>query len=240
MRGEQEQACLNVVRKLLRTKDCNLYVDENDYIINYILTAQANEHESDFPDFIFDNGFIEHFQVSSAKETSKGSCFKQEESNYKRATDKACEESQGQWQREEFKPNTIMTKAYDLIYDENSYEYFVNSFKRNFKKHIESLKKCNAQNKNGIFLIEHTEAMLFIDGTYPVVPYRLFFDKDVLEYLYQFKDLLKYVVYTDRERVDVIKISVIPKIIQRIPQGVKFKAGRTCSTTLQCFIDLKL
>ena len=116
----------------------------------------------------------------------------------------------------------------------------MNSFKRNFKKHIESLKKCNAQNKNGIFLIEHTDAMLFVEGTYPVVPYRLFFDKGVLEYVYQFKDLLKYVVYTDRERVDVIKISVIPKIIQRIPQGVKFKAGRTCSTTLQCFIDLKL
>ena len=107
MRGEQEQACLNVVRKLLRTKDCNLYVDENDCIINYILTAQANEHESDFPDFIFDSGFIEHFQVSSAKETSKGSCFKQEESNYKRTTDKACKESQEQWKKEEFRPNTI-------------------------------------------------------------------------------------------------------------------------------------
>ena len=232
MYGEQEQACLNVVRKLLRTKDCNLYVDENDYIINYILTAQANEHESDFPDFIFDSGFIEHFQVSSAKETSKGSCFKQEESNYKRATDKACEESQEQWQREEFKPNTIMTKAYDLIYDENSYEYFVNSFKRNFEKHVGSLKEYGGQKENGIFLIEHTSAMLFVDGTYPVVPYRLFFDKGVLEYVYQFKDLLKYVVYTDRERVDVIKISVIPKIIQRIPQGVRFKAGRTQSTTL--------
>ena len=240
MRGEQEQACLSAVKKLLRTKHCSLYVDENDDIFNYILAAQANEHESDFPDFIFDSGFIEHFQVYSARETSKGSCFKQEESNYKRATDKACKESPAQWKREGFKPNTIMTKSYDLIYGENSYEYFVNSFKRNFKKHIESLKKYTGQNKNGIFLIEHTDAMLFVEGTNPVVLYRLFFDKDVLEYVYQFKDLLKYVVYTDRERVDVIKISVIPQIIQRILQGVKFKAGRTCSTTLQCFIDLQL
>lgn len=82
--------------------------------------------------------------------------------------------------------------------------------------------------------------MLFVEGTYPVVPYRLFFDKDVLEYLHQFKDLLKYVVYTDGERVDVIKISVIPKIIQHVSQDVKFKVGRTYSTTLQCFMDLQL
>ena len=238
MRGEQEQECLNVVRKLLRTKHCSLYVDENDDIFNYILKAQANEHESDFPDFIFDSGFIEHFQVYSAKETFKGSCFKQEESKYKRTTDKACKESQEQWKKEEFSPNTILSKSYDLIYDKNSYENFVNSFKRNFEKHVGSLKKYGGQNKNGIFLIEHTSAMLFVDGTYPVVPYRLYFDKGVLEYVYQFKDLLKYVVYTDGNRVDVIKISVIPKIIQRIPQGVKFKAGRTQSTTLQLFIDL--
>ncbi|UHP11155.1 hypothetical protein LAX80_005075 [Listeria marthii] len=35
-------------------------------------TALPNNKSSDFPDFIFEKGFIEHFQVTSSKETRKG------------------------------------------------------------------------------------------------------------------------------------------------------------------------
>ena len=34
--------------------------------------AQPNENISQFPDFLFDRGFIEHFQITSSKTTRKG------------------------------------------------------------------------------------------------------------------------------------------------------------------------
>ena len=177
---------------------------------------------------------------SASKETAKGSTFKQEESRFKIQTKKDCQENQRQWMNEPFRPNTITTIPHELTFDENSYEYFVNSFKRNFEKHVESLKKYDGQKQEGIFLIEQTDAMIFVTGTYPVVSYSLFFDKDLLEYIYGFKDILQYIVFTDGKYLDLIKISRIPQIIQYLPQEIAFKAGRTSSTTLQVFMNIQM
>ena len=38
--------------------------------------ATANPNQSEFPDYIFDDGFIEHFQVTSSHENRKGSTMK--------------------------------------------------------------------------------------------------------------------------------------------------------------------
>lgn len=241
MRGEQEQCCLDTVKSILKTKkNCLGCLDENDSLLENINLATANKQASKFPDFIFEGGFIEHFQVSASKETGKGSSFKQEESKFKIQTEKACQENQQEWMNKPFYPNTITTIPHELIFDENSYEYFVDSFKRNFEKHIESLKKYDGQKQEGIFLIEQTDAMIFVTGTYPVVSYSLFFDKDLLEYIYGFKDILQYIVFTDGKYLDLIKISRIPPIIQYLPQEIAFKAGRTSSTTLQVFMNIQM
>lgn len=128
----------------------------------------------------------------------------------------------------------------NLCLQKNSYEYFVESFKRNFEKHLESLRRYNGQKDKGVFLIEQTDAMIFVDGTYPVCPYTLYQDKILLKYIYQFKDVLKYVIYTNGEIVDVVQLTLIPQLLLRIPEGIQFKVGRTVSTTLQCFIDLQI
>ena len=152
MRGEQEQKCLNTVKSILRTKkNCLGCLDENDALLQNINSANANKQASKFPDFVFEGGFIEHFQVSASKETAKGSSFKQEESKFKIQTKKDCQENQRQWMNEPFRPNTITTIPHELTFDENSYEYFVNSFKRNFEKHIESLKNTTDKNKKVFF-----------------------------------------------------------------------------------------
>ena len=241
MRGEQEQKCLDSVKSILKTrKNCLGCLDENDEFFDYVNTAQANTQASRFPDFVFEGGFIEHFQVSTAKETSKGSAFKREEDEYKRQTEKDCQEYTRQWKSEPFRPNTITTIPYELTFDKNSYEYFMVSFKRNFENHIDSLKKYNGQKEKGIFLIEQTGGMLFIDGTYPTVSYSLFFDKNLLEYIYKFKDVLQYVVFTNGEYVDIVKLGRIPKIMQYVPKEISFKAGQTCSITLQVFWNLQM
>lgn len=240
MRGEQEQKCLDAVKSIFREgKNCLGCLDKDDDLLKNINSAQSNKQASNFPDFLFEGGFIEHFQVSVSKETTKGSTFKQEESRFKIQTKKDCEENQRQWMNERFRPNTIKTIPHELTFDDNCYEYFVNSFKRNFEKHIESLKKYDGPKKEGVFLIEQVDGSLFIDGTYPTETYSLFYDKDILTYIFQFKDVLQYVLFTNGEYLDLVKISNIPKIMKYVPQDIAFKAGRTCSITLQCFLDIQ-
>ena len=73
-RGEQEKRCFDCAKKLLEESYYKSVVLENelDSIRRIFQTAIPNTKPSQFPDFIFENGFIEHFQVTSAKETKKG------------------------------------------------------------------------------------------------------------------------------------------------------------------------
>lgn len=116
LRGEKEKKCLNDVRKILRTKPCFLCVDED--ILKDIMTAKANEQENNFPDFVLENGFIEHFAVTTAKETAKGSSYRQKESDYQRTTEKECKELQEDWKKSEFHPNTITTVPHEFVFTE--------------------------------------------------------------------------------------------------------------------------
>lgn len=78
MRGEKEQKCLEIVKLDCRNNYPHRFfglnyeeVEELNQILN---ETKANEELSKFPDFIFDNGFIEHFQITSSKEEiGKGS-----------------------------------------------------------------------------------------------------------------------------------------------------------------------
>lgn len=81
-RGEREQECLYQVREILRTKVCFLCVEKIEDIVSDIMSAKPNRHANDFPDFVFEGGFIEHFQVTAAKETTKGSSFRKKESEW--------------------------------------------------------------------------------------------------------------------------------------------------------------
>ena len=65
MRGEKEQQCFEKVRQVAYKKDDKLF-------LGILEKAEPNPQKNEFPDFIFDGGFIEHFQVSAANETRKG------------------------------------------------------------------------------------------------------------------------------------------------------------------------
>lgn len=236
MRGEKEQNCLDTVKRILKKRNkCLGCLDENDELFEKVEMAQANTQASIFPDFLF-----EHFQVAASNETAKGSAFYRKENEYKIQTEKDCDEIARQQKAAPFRANTITTISHEFTFDENSYEYFVKSFKRNFEKHIDSLKKYDGQRDIGVFLVEQVNAMIFVEGTYPTVQYSLFFDKDLLEYIYSFRQDLRYVIFINGEYVDLVKIERIPKIMQYVPQRISFKAGRTSATTLQCFIDLQI
>ena len=89
-------------------------------------------------------------------------------------------------------------------------------------------------------MIDGKNANLHIEMKPPIIFYRLIYDKDILQYIYQFKDCLEYVIFTSIERLDIIRISLIPKILERIPKDIKFKAGRISSHTILARFDLKI
>ena len=59
--------------------------------------AQANLDASRFPDFIFESGFIEHFQVTSSPTTRKGATHIRKESEFRRTVDIETKEIEGEW-----------------------------------------------------------------------------------------------------------------------------------------------
>ena len=102
MRGELERNCLEHIKRTLQgllpdgeRLKCGLST-QNPIVYRAIQTATPNPKSSLFPDFLFDGGFIEHFQVTAAKEDKKGSALKKDESIF----EKECQESFRQLENE--------------------------------------------------------------------------------------------------------------------------------------------
>jgi len=196
MRGEKEKKCLEIVK----TDFMNNYpssffglnyeeVEELNQILN---ETKANEEISKFPDFIFDNGFIEHFQITSSKENKKGSLHIKDLNNFK---DKV--------KKEKLKiqfDNNQKSKHLVMKYPEHSYEYLVKSFKKNWNSHLESFQKYKGKKDISIFMIQYSDMALemyeniyenWIDGMSNgdlreperLDCYRITRDKEILEYL---------------------------------------------------------
>ena len=45
--------------------------ENRDELMEILKNVKNNEKASEFPDFVFSNGFIEHFQITSAKESKR-------------------------------------------------------------------------------------------------------------------------------------------------------------------------
>ncbi len=82
---------------------------------------------SEFPDFIFRKGFIEHFQVTSSKTTRKGAEHKKDEQAFKSAVQKEQEEVRKQWEHE-MECNTLRSTSWTFEYGAHSYEDLKKSF----------------------------------------------------------------------------------------------------------------
>lgn len=136
---------------------------------------------------------------------------------------------------------------------EHSYEYLCKSIKTNFTHHLKSLENYNGNKDVGIFLIENPEfALSMLENIFEDYPngmshgdlreqqsfmcYRLSRDKKMLNYLYTFKDRIKYIFYcyTDYEhskeqtgiaslycnaikKYEIIKLDIIPYLLKLLP-----------------------
>lgn len=184
-------------------------------IADSLRKAKANESASNFPDFIFENGFIEHFQITSSKETKKGSAQAIAENDFNRRAERTELEFQENCNSNPDFDN-IRTTSTTMKVPERSGDHLHASFKRNFEKHIASLENYSGSTQIGIFMIENFEfAVHMFENIYEGLKenvcygdlrtaqdfrcYRLSRDHFTLRYLYGFRDRIKYIIYARAE-----------------------------------------
>lgn len=195
--------------------------------------AQANLDASRFPDFIFDNGFIEHFRVTSSLTTRKGATHTRKESEFRRTVDIETKEIEAEWNRTP-SFDEIRSKSWSFSNSAHSYEFLIDSFRSNWQHHMESYKKYTGSKQIGIFMVEYPElALAMYENVYhdwingmsqgdmrkqeKFKEYRLSRDKKLLEYIYQFKEEIQYVIFLNQTRFEVICTKNIPYLIKLLP-----------------------
>ncbi len=242
MRGEIEQRCLDIVKEKYNNK-CNFVMSYEDILIieDALKNAKSNPQRSAFPDFVFEGGFIEHFQVTSSFENRKGSTMKREfsemERNFNQKVEKATENL----------PTDCITiqsvSSQHLWHKQHTYKNFTDSFKNNFEHHLQSMSKYSGNKEHGIFLIEYSDSALCMTKKYPAdimigvsygdlltkenPSYRLSRDIELLRYIYDKKDEIEFVIFVDENGfhgtwIDVIKTANALEIIKLLHEGYDF------------------
>jgi hypothetical protein len=204
MRGDKEKDCLRLMQKKMgslegTTTFFGCSIEEKQILQNAILAAIENPNQNDFPDMIFDCGFIEHFQITSAKETRKGSFHISNESTHDRCFDKQVQ-------------NKI--KDLDNLEDEveiknihevvgHTHECLLESMKKNCDKHIISLNNYNGPKDIGIFMIQYTDAALEVLNCYDdnlrhpsgFIGFYPHLDKELLKIVQNLSDGVDFVIF---------------------------------------------
>lgn len=199
-------------------------------IFKAIKEAKENPNLSEFPDFIFEDGFIEHFEITSSNENRKGSAKKIDQHIFNKEVDlkvkefnKNCEDMfVGERRSESWFRKDVP----------HSYENLEKSFKRTLINHMQSSEKYSGIKNKKIYMIEYPdfgiEMIEDIDSNpeyfnkVKLAPkhchnYRLSKDKNMLKYLYKYKEEVDYIIMNYHEFFEIIKVKNIPQILKEIP-----------------------
>lgn len=210
-----------------------LLEEDRKEIEQILRIAQPNQNLNDFPDFIFERGFIEHFQVSSSRTTRKGAEHTKRMRCFTDKVNKDIEEIEKTW-NEIPSFDKVRSNHWIIQNPEHNHEYLIKSFKRNWEKHLESLRKYTGNVEIGIFMIEYPEfALSMCENIYEdwingmsqgdmreqekFYCYRLSRDKQLLNFMYQNKKYIKYVIFVYYKGFEIIRLDNIPYLLKLLP-----------------------
>ena len=214
MRGEREQECLDIVRTFLQYEHCYGFTAEDiENFKVYLENSKPNEQPSKFPDFTFSGGFIEHFQISSSEETRKGQNFQRDIDILSKKVLQLESEKQSVYTGNQ--TFSYLTEQ-DIV--NHSYYFLEESFKKHWEKHIDSYDRYKGEKERGVFLIEYPDLALSMSENLDDIitigisagdllrqekcpTYRLSRDKKLLQYVYEFREKIKYVIFVADEPV---------------------------------------
>lgn len=226
---QNEIVCLQSLKELLTSRfGVDAFSNAPSGVMKYIFEAKPYDNANEFPDFVFDGGCIEHFQVSSSKETKKyGSSFKNEESHNDEKRKQYYQEWENKLNTMEHIPGTIAISNYEDVYESFSYQDFLHSLEKNISKHVNSLGKSSFKNMIVVFLMEQQTSRLYIDdGPNHVKFYELHRDKNALSIIKNNSRNINYLIYFAHDSVEIIDLSKIDKLLKESFAYENVKGGR--------------
>jgi hypothetical protein len=238
---KNEKECLEVLKNaILGKSNMSIYANcDLKALSQYIFAAESNINSNMFPDFVFDGGGIEHFELTSSKETRKGSEFKIEENSNKKSREDFYKRTQEEFVSSEHIPGTVSTSNYEEIYESFTYEDFLKSLEKNVTNHVASLEKLQYQEKIVVFLMEQQTARLWLDeGIIPIRFYELHQDKIALEKIKQSCRNVDYLVYFVCDSIEIIDLHKIDDLISKARVFKNVKGGRLIKHEIMLCLDL--
>ena len=239
---QNEIECLNRIKdSFIYSEGITKAFDNSDYLTmeSILKSAYQNEKHSDFPDFFFEGGIIEHFEVTASNETHKGSQYKADDANCQRENKEQFKQLSKEFMDSRPQPGTIKTNTIEDTYECFSYESFVKSFKRNIVNHLNSLKNSKYENQIVVFLIEQDSGRLGVyNGDTFIEFYRLSEDKMLLEYLKETLFDINFVIFNSVDAYEIIDMSKIDALIKNSKSGLDIRGGKQSNITTSIFIDL--
>lgn len=192
--------------------------------------SKENIKPSEFPDFIFEKGFIEHFEITSSNETRKGSTKKIDQFLFNKDIIPKIEEFNRSCDNMEV--GETRSESWSKKDVSHSYENLTKSFKNNLTKHIGSADNYSGKKDFKIYLVEYGDFGIEMCEDIDSNPdyfaknkrkpehcwnYRLSKDKNMLKYIYDYKDNIDYIIMNYHDYCEIIKVASIPLTIKYLP-----------------------
>lgn len=216
---KKEQRCLDLVKKSINMNDC-FGMSDQQYVElqKWLKDTKPNQKSNEFPDFLFENGFIEHFSVTSSADGRKGAKQTKESALFRKKSEKSFLNN-----LDKSEEKTLTSSSFSRPSEKHTHLNIVESIKKHWLSHIKSYAKTTPS-KHSIFLLEYVDvnietAIIKEDILAKVYDsYRISVDKDLLEWIYTFKEKIKYLILYNPFSIEVIRIDQIPNIIDNIPK----------------------
>lgn len=232
--------------------------DDIVHFENLLRLVKPNSAPSEFPDFTSDRGFVEHFQVSSSEITKRaGALHKKEYAEFQKVANQKERQLMDEM-NEHPESGKIETLTQVFTYPRHSYEYFCTSFKKTWEHHAESLDQYGGCKDMAAFMIEYQEHTLHMCEDFSKLKlkekisygdllkgerysyYRLSRDKNILNYIYGYKDKIDYVVMvTGDELPEIIKVENIPELLKLNPHGFLIESTM-CMSEMRYFSGMSV
>lgn len=221
--GKIEESCLNRVKKyclLNETYYSGITEEEKKNLIALIKTAKDTDGKTTtFPDFIGENGWIEHFKVTSSQSNKKGYESDINHAEMKRSIEQQIDEAKqsGNCTNYQFSASTVRQN--------DNIENYRKSLMTSWKKHYKSYEKKQQELKNlkiGVFLIDSDDIFLpyikFNDMRNGIIEddnllFEVVHDKEIMDFIQQYQTDIQYVIFVSKMVVKILKTSSIPDIL---------------------------
>lgn len=207
---------------------------DREEIKELINSAKPTDSKSktEFPDFISNNGFIEHFHVTSGRSTKKGYDIAVEESKMLRSHNSFMANIGSVLPQNS---NEILLSQHHTQFcrKNDSVENFHKSFKMCWANHIKHFHNYNGNKHLSCFLVSSDDVLSVYEhmndennicfgdlARQQKINFCLSYDLDLLDYMYQYHTDIDYVIYFNvaRKYVEIIKILNIPALKEYIPK----------------------